>query len=73
MREVTERPEAVKAGAVRIVGTDTRKIVSAATELLKSEKAYRKMLVGKNPYGDGHAARKILDVIAAKLGEVERP
>ncbi|MFC1799629.1 non-hydrolyzing UDP-N-acetylglucosamine 2-epimerase [Candidatus Eisenbacteria bacterium] len=73
MREVTERPEAVKAGAVKIVGTDKSRIVSAATELLKSEKAYRKMLVKKNPYGDGHAARKIMDIIAGRLGEVERP
>jgi len=73
MREVTERPEAVKAGAVRIVGTDTRRIVSAATELLESEEAYRKMLIRKNPYGDGHAARKIMDTIARRLGEVERP
>jgi UDP-N-acetylglucosamine 2-epimerase (non-hydrolysing) len=73
MREVTERPEAVKAGAVRIVGTDTKRIVSAATQLLRSGKAYRKMLVKKNPYGDGHAAEKIMDVISRRLGEVERP
>jgi len=73
MREVTERPEAVKAGAVKIVGTSTRRIVSAAAELLESDKAYRKMLVRKNPYGDGHAAEKIMDVIAGRLDEVERP
>ncbi len=73
MREVTERPEAVTAGAVKIVGTDRRRIVSAAMSLLMSEKAYRKMLVRKNPYGDGHAAEKIMDVIAGRLGEVERP
>ncbi|MGD8628405.1 MAG: UDP-N-acetylglucosamine 2-epimerase (non-hydrolyzing) [bacterium] len=73
MREVTERPEAVKAGAVKIVGTTESRIVSAATELLESEKTYRKMLVRRNPYGDGHAAQKIMDVIARRLGEVERP
>lgn len=73
MREVTERPEAVKAGAVKVVGTDRRRIVSAATDLLKSEKAYRKMLVKKNPYGDGHAAAKIMDVITKRLAKVERP
>ncbi len=73
MREVTERPEAVKAGAVKIVGTDTRRIISAATELLRSDKAYRKMIVKKNPYGDGHAAEKIMDTIAGRLAEVERP
>ena len=65
--------KAVKAGAVRIVGTEKSRIVSAATELLTSEKAYRKMLVRKNPYGDGHAAEKIMDVIARRLDDVERP
>lgn len=60
MREVTERPEAVKAGAVRIVGTDTRRIVDAAAELLRSPKAYRRMVIDKNPYGDGTASRRII-------------
>ena len=60
MREVTERPEAVKAGAVRIVGTDTRRIVDAAAELLGSRAAYESMVVRKNPYGDGRASERII-------------
>jgi UDP-N-acetylglucosamine 2-epimerase (non-hydrolysing) len=53
MREVTERPEAVKAGAVKLVGTDTERIVKACCRLLDSPRAYGKMVVRKNPYGDG--------------------
>ncbi len=60
MREVTERPEAVKAGAVKIVGTDTRRIVDAAAGLLGSSAAYKRMVVDKNPYGDGKASRRIV-------------
>jgi UDP-N-acetylglucosamine 2-epimerase (non-hydrolysing) len=60
MREVTERPEAVKAGAVRIVGTDTRRIVDAAAELLGSSAVYKRMVVDKNPYGDGRASQRIV-------------
>jgi UDP-N-acetylglucosamine 2-epimerase (non-hydrolysing) len=61
MREVTERPEAVEAGAVKVVGTDTRHIADAAAELLASSKAYRRMVVDRNPYGDGKASRRIVD------------
>ena len=61
MREVTERPEAVKAGAVKIVGTDTRRIVDAAARLLASPAAYKRMVIDKNPYGDGTASRRIVD------------
>ena len=63
MREVTERPEAVKAGAVRVVGTDTRRIVDAAAELLGSSKAYQRMVIDKNPYGDGKASKRIVESV----------
>lgn len=60
MRDVTERPEAVAAGTVRLVGTDEEKIVSECTRLLDDETAYRKMAQATNPYGDGKAAARIV-------------
>ena len=59
MREVTERPEAVAAGTVRLVGTDATTIVEEASWLLDHEDAYRNMSQAINPYGDGHAAERI--------------
>jgi UDP-N-acetylglucosamine 2-epimerase (non-hydrolysing) len=67
MREVTERPEAVKAGAVKIVGTDMRRIVDEATRLLGSPAAYKRMVVKSNPYGDGNAAGRIVDAVGRYL------
>ena len=63
MREVTERPEAVEAGTVRLVGADTQKIVQHVTELLNNEAAYLKMSKAHNPYGDGIAAQRIVKVL----------
>ncbi|HVA11976.1 MAG TPA: UDP-N-acetylglucosamine 2-epimerase (non-hydrolyzing) [Stellaceae bacterium] len=59
MREVTERPEAVAAGTVRLVGTDPATIVEEAAWLLDHDAAYRRMSQAINPYGDGHAAERI--------------
>jgi UDP-N-acetylglucosamine 2-epimerase (non-hydrolysing) len=59
MRETTERPEAVKAGTVRLVGTDRQKIVAGATLLLKDQAAYDHMSKAHNPYGDGRASERI--------------
>ncbi|MEW6712122.1 MAG: UDP-N-acetylglucosamine 2-epimerase, partial [Candidatus Riflebacteria bacterium] len=59
MRNTTERPEAVDAGTVRLVGTDRGRIVAATTELLCDEKAYCKMSQAHNPYGDGTACDRI--------------
>ncbi len=64
MREKTERPEAVEAGTVRLVGTDEEKIVSEASLLLDNEEARRRMSRVHNPYGDGQASRRIADAIA---------
>ncbi len=64
LREVTERPEGVAAGAARLVGTG-RKIVPAALELLDDREAHRRMASARNPYGDGKAALRIADAIAA--------
>lgn len=63
MRETTERPEAVEAGTVRLVGTDVQKIVSEATRLLSDEEAYHSMSRAHNPYGDGLACQRIVDAL----------
>ncbi|KLN97991.1 non-hydrolyzing UDP-N-acetylglucosamine 2-epimerase [Moellerella wisconsensis] len=63
MRDTTERPEAVEAGTVRLVGTDTRKIVDEVNRLLIDEAEYHEMSRAHNPYGDGHACQRILDAL----------
>ncbi|MGS2871088.1 non-hydrolyzing UDP-N-acetylglucosamine 2-epimerase [Enterobacter huaxiensis] len=60
MRETTERPEAVKAGTVRLVGTDKQRIVDEVTRLLHDEEEYQAMSRAHNPYGDGQACGRIL-------------
>src|SRR4051794_13808023 len=67
MRESTERPEAVEAGTVGLVGDDPARIVQAAARLLTDESAYRRMSMVHNPYGDGHAAERIVDRIAERV------
>ena len=62
MRDTTERPEAVRAGTVRLVGTDTGRIVAEVSRLLNDEEAYRRMSFAHNPYGDGNASNKILEI-----------
>lgn len=61
MRETTERPEAVEAGTVRLVGTDRARIVGEAARLLDSREAYEAMSRAHNPYGDGKAAHRIAE------------
>ena len=63
LRDTTERPEAVEAGTVKLVGTDEEKIFRAAYELLTDEKAYKAMAEAVNPYGDGHSAERIADAL----------
>ena len=63
LRDVTERPEAVEAGTVKLVGTDIDKIVSEANELLRNPESYFKMSKSINPYGDGIASQRIADAI----------
>lgn len=63
MRETTERPEAIKAGTVRLVGTDTRKIIAEVERLLQDENAYQAMAQAHNPYGDGQACQRIVTAI----------
>lgn len=63
MRESTERPEAVEMGAVKLVGTDRKKIVENITSLLTDEVLYNKMASATNPYGDGKACERIISVL----------
>ncbi|MHB8840878.1 MAG: non-hydrolyzing UDP-N-acetylglucosamine 2-epimerase [Candidatus Aquicultor sp.] len=63
LREVTERPEGVEAGTVRVVGRDTKKIADAAQLLLGNVGEYNKMARAVNPYGDGHASQRIADIL----------
>lgn len=63
LRSETERPEAVEAGAVKLVGADYERIVEEAQNLLDDENSYQKMAQGISPYGDGHAAERITKVL----------
>ena len=63
LREVTERPEAVQAGTVQLVGTDRTRIVEWTRRLLNDRAEYEKMARAINPYGDGMAAKRIVDTI----------
>lgn len=70
-RESTERPEALAAGATRLVGTDPDRIVSEVTRLLTSREAYAAMQVEVNPYGDGRAAEQILRAAVERFAPAE--
>jgi UDP-N-acetylglucosamine 2-epimerase (non-hydrolysing) len=63
MRDTTERPEATESGAARLVGTTTAAIVEAVTRLLTDRAAYAACQIERNPYGDGHAAQRIVDLM----------
>jgi len=60
MRDTTERPEALDAGTVKLVGTDTELIIQEALKLLNDKQAYESMSKASNPYGDGHACEKVV-------------
>jgi UDP-N-acetylglucosamine 2-epimerase (non-hydrolysing) len=70
LREVTERPEGVETGALRVVGTDRQRIVGEASRLLDDPGAHALMARSQNPFGDGHAAERI---VASLLGEPVEP
>lgn len=76
MRDTTERPEGVAAGTVKLVGADAGRIAEEVSLLLSDPVAYRAMAEAKNPYGDGHAAGRIVDRIRAHFrgitGEARR-
>jgi UDP-N-acetylglucosamine 2-epimerase (non-hydrolysing) len=63
MRDTTERPEALEAGTVKLVGTDTQLIIKEAQKLIDAKIAYEKMSKAHNPYGDGKACEKIVEFL----------
>ena len=65
MRDITERPEAVEAGTVKLTGAHADKIIAAVNELITQPEEYEKMIRTGNPYGDGHAAERIVQWIVA--------
>ena len=67
MRNVTERPEGIEAGVVKLVGTDKERIVAETEILLDDKKAYEEMARASNPYGDGKAAERIVDILEEVL------
>ncbi|MGF1760316.1 UDP-N-acetylglucosamine 2-epimerase (non-hydrolyzing) [Photobacterium sagamiensis] len=67
MRDTTERPEAVKAGTVKLVGTDIDTITSSVFQLLDNEQLYKEMAKAHNPYGDGRASARITDILSTLL------
>lgn len=66
MREVTERPEAIAGGTARIVGTDQSRIVAETINLLENNSVYNQMAHAVNPYGDGHAAERIVGTLCGE-------
>jgi UDP-N-acetylglucosamine 2-epimerase (non-hydrolysing) len=73
LRDTTERPEGVRAGTVRLVGTDPRTIFDSASELLADEAAYRRMAEAVNPYGDGQASARIIQALEHAAGRGPAP
>jgi UDP-N-acetylglucosamine 2-epimerase (non-hydrolysing) len=68
LRDTTERPEGVEAGTLKLVGTETKDVIEAMTELLDNAASHKKMSEAANPYGDGKASQRILDCIAYEFG-----
>jgi hypothetical protein len=74
LRNVTERPEGVEAGTLKLAGTDEETIYQLAKELLDNKEEYEKMAQAKNPFGDGQASRRIVESILYHFGKkAERP
>jgi len=73
MRDTTERPEGIKAGTLRLVGTDEEVIYSNFKELLEKEDSYQAMAQACNPYGDGHACKRIADFLETGKYEPWKP
>lgn len=71
MRDTTERPEALEAGTVKLVGTNVGNIIISLTELLHDQQAYHDMSFSHNPYGDGNACKYICDVLYERLSSEE--
>ena len=73
LRSETERPEVVKIGAAKLVGTEAKKISNEVEKLLLNPAEYQKMVINKSPYGDGHAAKRIIEYILFQYHYLEHP
>ena len=73
LRDTTERPEAVTAGTVRLIGTDERRVYEETMRLLTEPTAYTHMAEAVNPYGDGEASRRIIEAILYHAGRMQTP
>ena len=63
MRDTTERPEGIAAGTLKLVGTDEEVIYNSFKQLLEDQSEYLKMSQASNPYGDGFASKRIVDIL----------
>jgi UDP-N-acetylglucosamine 2-epimerase (non-hydrolysing) len=72
LRDVTERPEGIEAGTVKLAGTAGQRIFSEAAKLLSDEKEYEKMAKAVNPYGDGKASQRIVKILKEHLNEEKK-
>lgn len=73
LRDVTERPEGILSGTVQLVGTDSARIIEAASRLLTDADAYKKISKAVNPYGDGKACERILQALECLAGRAPSP
>jgi UDP-N-acetylglucosamine 2-epimerase (non-hydrolysing) len=71
MRDTTERPEGIKAGTLKLVGTEEETIYASFKQLLCDKAEYSRMSQASNPYGDGYACRRIADIIEGKTQNCE--
>ena len=69
MRDTTERPEAVLAGTVKLVGANYQKIVDGVSQLILDDHSYNLMSKANNPYGDGQSSKRIVEIIRNILGQ----
>jgi UDP-N-acetylglucosamine 2-epimerase (non-hydrolysing) len=72
-RKVTERPEGLATGGVKLVGLDGKKLFEETSRLLEDSEAYQNMIADHNPYGDGHAAERIVQAVLHYFGMADRP
>ena len=73
LRDTTERPEGIEAGTLKLAGTDEETIFKMADELLSNQAAHDKMAHASNPYGDGHASKRIVQAILHHFEKEDRP
>lgn len=73
LRNVTERPEGVASGSLRLLGNDPEQVTTALCDLMADEEALARMRAAENPYGDGRAGERVAQAVAWRLGHADRP